>query len=194
MSGLWNEPIKWTPALKARAIELWVDGKSGQEIADTFGGSVSRSAIIGMVSREGDKIRVATGTNPYRRPDIGRNQRPPKAPRIVKAKPPAKPKQIKREMTEKDVPPGTMLPPLVRLDSRLWVSLPNTTPKDLLSLGKCECRWPLSTGVDELGIAAPSLLFCAAETDNDSSYCKTHRSWSLSKKPLAPLNFSKRAA
>lgn len=185
MSGLWNEPIKWTPALKARAIELWVDGKSGQEIADTFGGSVSRSAIIGMVNREGEKIRVATGANPYRRPDIGRNQRPPKAPRIVKAKPPAKPKQIKRVITEKDVTPGTMLPPLVTLDRRLWSPLPGVAPKDLLNLRPRDCRWPID--------AEGETLFCGATTAEGRSLCTVHHRWGNSQKPLAPLQFGKAA-
>lgn len=189
--------------VKDKVIRLWVSGLSSGQIAALI--PTSRNCVVGHVYRAGQKMLAETGKNPYARPDHSFNTRnglrypegyKPRAPkrertlRVVTVKPP----QIKREITEKDVTPGERLPPLVKLDQRLWISLPNTTPKDLLSLGKCECKWPLSTAVDNSVDSTVATLFCAAETDNDSSYCKTHRSWSVSKKPLAPLNFNKRAA
>lgn len=192
MSGLWNATFNWTPERKVRALELWASGQSGSEIALTFGGDVSRSAVIGMISREGNRLKAATGKNPYARPDVGRNQRPPKAPRVLKPKV-AKPERIARVIDLATVAPGDRLPPLVKLDQRLWVSLPNTTPKDLLSLSRCECRWPLSTAVNNVGDDGPSSLFCAAKQADNSPYCPTHTRWSRSQKKLEPLNFGKAA-
>lgn len=190
--------LTWPVDRQTIARTLWVEGKSGSEIAEAIGNGVTRSAVIGFISREGERIRQATGTNPYKRPDIGRNQwagrpRVIREPRLPKPPKIAKPPRVARVIDLATITPGDRLPPLVGLDSRLWISLPNTTPKDLLSLGSCDCRWPLSTPV-HLPVEEPgATLFCGANQADNSSYCTTHTYWSRSQKKLAPLNFGKAA-
>ena len=179
---------QWTPELKKRALDLWVLGMSGSEVAKSMpGGYLTRQSIIGMVWREGKAAEKATGVNPYNRPERTRATdavRTSTGPR--KVNPAAKPARISRQLDIAAVTPGTMLPPQVKLDSRLWISLPDTPPKTLMECTVHSCRWP----VDNEG----EPLFCGAGKEDDSSYCKTHRRWSVSRKPLAPLNFNKRAA
>ena len=143
---------------QAEAIRLWVSGLSSGQIAAAIGKDigepVTRNRVVGVIYRAGKRLLAATGVNPYARPDQsfntrnglrypeGYKPRPPKRERtlrVVTVKPP----QIKRVIKEKDVTPGAMLPPLVKLDSRLWLPLPGTAPKDLMDLGADECRWPI---------------------------------------------------
>lgn len=188
--------------MRALILDLWVAGESSGQIAAKVG--MTRNAVMGVVHRAGKRLENETGLNPYRRPDQSLNTRnglrhpggvvrTPKPERRLKLAT-VKPPQIKRNLDLSAATPGDRLPPLVKLDQRLWISLPNTTPKDLLNLNDCDCRWPLSTGVNNVGDSAPSPLFCAARKEDDSSYCPTHSSWSKSKAQLAPLNFNKRAA
>lgn len=173
---------------EAKILKLWASGKSGGQVAEQLG--ITRNIVIGVVGRAGKRIEKATGKNPYARPNqslnvqngLGRQPKKFKAPKPEKI---AKPKPVPRQVDVSDLTPGDRLPPLVKLDDRLWISLPGTEPKPLLELSSTGCKWP----VDGSCIT----LFCAADQEDDSSYCKTHKSWSLSKKPLAPLNFGKAA-
>lgn len=186
---------------QAEAIRLWVSGLSSGQIAAAIGKEigepVSRNRVVGVIYRAGKRLLAATGVNPYARPDQsfntrnglrypdGYKPRPPKRERtlrVVTVKPP----QIKRVIKEKDVTPGERLPPLVKLDDRLWLPLPNTSPKALVDLNVNDCRWP----VDSQG----TTLFCAVEKAEGSSCCAIHHRWGHSQKALAPLNFNKRVA
>jgi hypothetical protein len=194
---------------QAAAIKLWVSGLSSGQIAAAIsaeiGEPVTRNRVVGVIFRAGKRLLAETGCNPYARPDhshstrnglrhLGREPRAPKPerPRQIR-RVNDKPAQIKREIDFAKAPPGDRLPPLVKLDERLWISLPGTDPKDILSLSSCECRWPLSTGVHNVGDGAVETLFCGEKQADNSSYCPTHTRWSRSNKPLAPLNFGKAA-
>ncbi len=175
-------------------LDLWVAGESSGQISAKLG--LTRNAVMGVVHRAGKRLKAETGENPYARPDHSRSTKNGLRHPISRAPKPkkiAKPPQVKRVIDFAKVTPGDLLPPLVKLDERLWISLPNTTPKDLLSLSGCECRWPLSTGVENVGDSGSSLLFCAAKQADDSSYCPTHTRWSRSQKKTEPLNFGKAA-
>lgn len=178
--------------MRALILDLWVAGESSGQISAKVG--VTRNAVMGVVHRAGKRLEAETGLNPYRRPDHSLNTRnglrhpggvvrAPKPERRLKLAT-DKPPQIKRVIDFAKITPGDQLPPLVKLDARLWSPLPGTEPRRLVALLPQQCRWPV--------IVVESDLFCAAPTD-DCSYCSTHRRWSLSKKPLTPLNFGKAA-
>lgn len=180
---------RWTPELRAFITEKWLAGCSAATIAGMLPFDVSRNAIIGVVHRMG-LVRSDEAKKAANRGSLNKFGK-----KLVRAKREAavkKPAQIKRTVDIATIPSDQPLPPLVRLDRRLWVSLPGCEPKTLIDLPSNGCKWPVDA-VHNTVEEAPIAMFCAAVRCDDSSYCRVHRSWSVSKKPLAPLRFGRAA-
>jgi GcrA cell cycle regulator len=51
MSAVGQKQIKWTDEKKALVRQLWTEGRTAYEVAERLGNGVSRSALMGLVSR-----------------------------------------------------------------------------------------------------------------------------------------------
>lgn len=125
--------------------EMWQSGLSMGQIASHF--RVSRGRVSGLISRNRElfarRNRSATQTSNDRR----------QAFHAVKVAEEAK--------------AAPMTPVEPEIDGKEYDAARLTVAKDLLSLGSCDCRWPLNEG--------GPFLFCCAEVATGSPYCAHHK-------------------
>jgi GcrA cell cycle regulator len=159
----------WDDETKQRMAFLWNSGKSAAQVAALFG--ISRNVVIGLAHR--NKIFKVKGRGSPAGPRMARERkiRAPRegAPKVkphnnhvgLKAKNTRKARMEAVQREASDFLAGTS--PLLRThvddEARL------TTGKELLDLGRHECRWVLNNG--------GPFLFCAEETGG-TTYCAHH--------------------
>jgi GcrA cell cycle regulator len=189
--------VPWSDEQKAQLITLWNDGVSIKDIAEKTGmkmravcwmrpqvGLAKRKNNEKWEGRAGDlllalwagghsasvcaqKINEECGTTFTKNAVIGRVQRalfPPRRVRVAKERPARK----TRIATKKRAP---VLPTVEVIDTLI----PFEQRKQLLTLGKNECRWP----VNHVGDA--DFFFCSGKTDEDCSYCPAHYARSVAR-------------
>jgi GcrA cell cycle regulator len=153
----------WDDETKQRMAALWNNGKSAAQVAALFG--ISRNVVIGLAHR--NKIFKVKGRGSPSGP------RQTRVPRIAKPKKPhghtgrkvkvtreARMEAVKREAAEFMSGTSRFLQMHVDDEARL------ADGKDLLSLGRHECRWALNQ--------RSPFLFCAESTGGLSVYCSHH--------------------
>jgi GcrA cell cycle regulator len=55
MSAVGQKQMRWTDEKKALVRELWAEGRTSYEVAERLGGNITRSALMGVISRMGLK-------------------------------------------------------------------------------------------------------------------------------------------
>lgn len=128
----------WTDAHVSQLKEMWHAGMSASAIANELGG-FSRNAILGKVDRLGlETHKVVNGERHGRHIQINRRNH--------------------AVATVLDIPP-----PRPSIDD---AAIPLEQRRTILSLGLCECRYPVGTGAE--------MFFCGGPVVGDSSYCRPH--------------------
>lgn len=131
-----------------RILALWDDGMSAGQIAKLMGGSVTRSAAIGVVSRNGRKGRGSNSGN-------GKSPKPPKKrdkpPRVRISQPIPEISDV--ELAEIEANP-------VRLDDGSFVTILTVTSR--------MCRWPIGDP------GAPDFHLCGHTRKDNLPYCEAH--------------------
>lgn len=166
----------WDDETKQRMAFLWNSGKSAAQVAALFG--ISRNVVIGLAHR--NKIFKVKGRGSPVGPRMARDRKPtaPRAPRAApregapKVKPhndhaglkvnntrKARMEAVQREAAAFLAGTSPLLQTHVDDDARL------ATGKELMELGRHECRWVLNNG--------GPFLFCAEETGG-MVYCAHH--------------------
>jgi GcrA cell cycle regulator len=140
---------KWEAGAHDLLLALWAQGHSAaacaQKINEECGTTFTKNAVIGRVDRS---------FLPRRRVRVAqRKERPARVPRVA---------------AEKRAP---VLPRVEIIDTQI----PFEQRKQLLTLGKNECRWP----VNHVGDA--DFFFCGGKTDEDCSYCPAHYARSVAR-------------
>lgn len=150
-----KEPF-WTPEREEELRTLWAMGKSGGQIATHFGGVSSRSQVLGKIHRLGlQRSPEAVAASKLRQSLSKPRQSAKPSPDFVKA---AKARRVEyaREAATRVV----------------QIFTPKTPPKLLMELGRCDCRWPISTPEEGRGYET---LFCAAVVKAGKVYCVDHQ-------------------
>ena len=159
----------WTPELRQAVLNLWRDGKSASEcakfVSSKAGVPMSRSAIMGMVHRAGEKRNGLTDT------------RHAHGARTAKQTP-AKQKPIIID-TGWRIHPQTkpVAPTPIRCEP-----VDATGAKGVEDLKRCECRWPLNSDTS-------AMVFCARRVVDGRSYCADHLAKSVSGQKVEPLRY-----
>ena len=139
--------FNWTTEAKAKLRSLWDQGATGQEIAVTMGGGLSRSAVIGMANRMGLEARQAR-INPL----AAANKRP-------RVKAAVKPKAA-------PVPRPETTPPLA-LSSAEEFPATSGGSRHWLTRKPWECPYPVSG-------AGHATYSCCAPMSERAPYCDAH--------------------
>lgn len=176
----------WTPERSELAGRLWVEGKSATEIAKVLGEGITRSAVIGMVSRmklpprsPAAMPKIVKGTKV---PDKYKRPHPPKE---AKAKPEPKPKS-KPRAPKLWVPLGPKpdLPAEVEARKEVLAKITEkamtafegeTAGVHIADLERHHCRWPIGEGY-----CGKPRQFMDVQT---APYCAFHRP-----KAVSPMN------
>jgi hypothetical protein len=135
----------WSDEWHAKAVGLWIAGKSGGEIGEALG--ISRGAVLGHLTRTG--VAGPNGSHP--RPQVPRSSKP--APR--------KPKPDKPMTRFTGLSPGIIRDPRPEVQYE-----PSQTAVRLMDLNERRCKWP----VGESG----AQLFCGATKPREGPYCSRH--------------------
>lgn len=152
----------WDDEAKQRMAMLWNSGKSAAQVAALFG--ISRNVIIGLAHRnEIFKVKGRGSPTGPRAPRIakpktehGHTGRKVKVTREARA---ARMEAVKREASEFMAGTSRYLRMHADDEARL------ADGKDILSLGRHECRWALNQ--------RSPFLFCA-ESTSGAVYCSHH--------------------
>jgi hypothetical protein len=143
--------------------ELWVKFSASQVAAmlnSEFGTSYTRNAVIGKACRDG-----------YRK------NRPPSAPKAIKAPKPTKPAPLPRVRLPEQHKPLTAAElerlPRVIIAKDVWNALPGSKPITIMALTRKTCRWP----IDGLG----EQHFCGQHVVETGVYCIVHAERGFSK-------------
>jgi GcrA cell cycle regulator len=150
----------WNAERVAEVTKLWNDGHTAGEIVKTMPPGLTRSAVLGKVSRLG-LLGRRQGSLTISAKQRAALRRPPAAPKPKKpARPAPEPK-----------PPAAKFVPVAPPRELAWVALPHThAAVPLIELRSDSCRWPVG---DELG------HFCGAEsTSIGKPYCAVHTAMS----------------
>lgn len=144
-----------------RMARMWnVEGLSMGQIASRYG--ITRQAVAGLISRNREKFK--------RRNTL--NQR-------VKGSQPAEPivtasqkanqrrKAFHAVKAAEDAAAAPVVPVEPEIDGKEYDAARLQIAKDLLALGKCDCKWPLNDG--------GPFVFCAEEVVAGSVYCRHHK-------------------
>lgn len=150
----------WTKEQDATLVEMAAAGHSASEISRALGGQKTRSAVIGRATRRG--IKLGQGLAWVRKRDAARVKVAPAPPRAkVAPKPAAAPVASPVAVPEPAPAP---------------VHVHTREGKPLLSLGACDCRWPLG------GPYERARRFCAEPAmGGGRPYCREHWLASLSR-------------
>jgi GcrA cell cycle regulator len=140
---------KWETGAHDLLLALWAQGHSAaacaQQINEKFGTSFTRNAVIGRVDRS---------FLPRRRVRVAqRKERPARVPRVA---------------AEKRAP----VPPKIEI---IDTQIPFEQRRQLLTLGRNECHWPVGDVGDE------GFFFCGGKADDGCSYCPTHYARSVAR-------------
>lgn len=151
----------WTEERVETLKAMWIDGKSAREIADTMGGGLSRSGVIGKVHRlklPGRKTDVRPKRTPAQKADDSRvrttimrrngNAGQPKA------------AAIRHRIAVQPTLPRDPLPSDDGVDVTKLLGLQHLTDKT--------CRWPVGDPM------LPDFGFCGDPTKEGSRYCPKH--------------------
>lgn len=137
--------------------KLWNnDGLSMGQIASHFG--TTRQTVAGIIHRNRDKFESRRDAN-------GKKPRQPLATASQKANQRRAAFHAAKVAEEEKAAPVTPVEP--EIDGKEYDAGRLPVAKDLLSLGSCDCRWPLT----DIG----PHLFCCAEVVTGSPYCAHHR-------------------
>jgi hypothetical protein len=153
----WNDTA--VDLLKTRVL----DGMSASQIALSFGGKMTRNAVIGKCSRMGFQLKGRPSGQP-------RSPKPPKQKRTQRGFGiPLRPKMAKTSfagngMAFERAPDAT--PPKLRVVDATG------TPATILDAGFGGCRWPINTPDQNDGA---STLFCCGPRLPGRVYCEGHR-------------------
>jgi hypothetical protein len=176
--------MEWSGRMQETARRMWRAGATAQEIADTLGG-LSRSSILGWITRQGLQRHRATGEVKGRVRRPGKRQGVAKPARRRAA--PKRPDPVRRGSTlvidilgiEPPARPAFVQPPRQRVSRKLADPAGHQVsralaeprgpagPRPLGLLGSRDCRFVLSGE----GLGA---LFCGEPKREGSPYCETH--------------------
>jgi GcrA cell cycle regulator len=156
-----NHPV-WDDEAKQQMAALWNKGKSAAQVAALFG--ISRNVVTGLAHRnEIFKVKgrgSPTGPRPSSAPKIAKAKRQHgHTGRKVKVTREARMEAVKRDVAEFAAGTSRLLRIHADDEARL------ADGKDLLSLGRHECRWALNQ--------RSPFLFCA-ESTGGMVYCEHH--------------------
>jgi GcrA cell cycle regulator len=155
--------VKWTAKLEERLSELWLEGLSCSQIAETMKSGITRNSVIGKVHRLGlheKRPRQPSAPKPARLPRRSVQQIAAAAALTKKLRNKAEPKFL----------------PAPLPNASAWTPLPGTTPVSLLALADGVCRWPVGDDTRH--------LFCGCEAAPGASYCVHHKA--MATKPAEP--------
>lgn len=169
----------------SKAESLWLEGKSGQEIADTCGGT--RSGVIGHMHRNGIKRSDDVGPSRQASSAIWTDERIAELRRLwISGMGPGEIaetldvtyRQVSYKANNIGLParrfiprptPEAAPPPPPRPAPPPEADIDPATLKSLLERGSNECAWPIGKPDPRRG-----QLFCAQPTGFRRSYCECH--------------------
>lgn len=147
--------LGWTEENTAEVTRRWLKGESAAQIAVAMR-IPTRNMVIGKTNRLGLQRDL---------PSKPRAARPPRPKAVAKARP-----------TPKVTPfaggwgvAGSRLDPTPA--TKLRTGPVSVSPKTLLELKPCHCRWPLDWAED---CAGSERMFCGSDATEGSSYCAPH--------------------
>ena len=176
----------WTPERCELAGRLWVEGKSATEISKVLGEGITRSAVIGMISRmklpprsPAAMTKIVKGTKV---PDKYKRPHPPKE---AKAKPAPKPPKL---WTPKAAKPDLPIEievrkeALAKITAQAMTAFENETAGvHIADLERYHCRWPIGEGY-----CGKPRQFMDVQA---APYCQHHRAKAVSSfNPRSPQN------
>lgn len=160
------------PSLDTRLRELWAQGLSHSKVAAELGHGLTRSAIAGRIMRLGitrawilnyanmvDSAKGAKAVQNVKNEAANESRKIASKARMAGN---GQVNGIKFGVPRENVAVAPRAP--VRADH-------DRVPVDLMALGPCSCRWPLSVGPGWGRVVG----FCGEAKDEGSPYCGAHR-------------------
>lgn len=142
------------------------DGLSYSEIAETIGGTATRSACIGKAARIGLAERPHTGGTQGRPHRASKKPRKRRVNKIVHSSPHGNGLRV-IETVEQDLPMSRLCADDIPLEQR----------KQILDLNDHDCRFPYGDP------GKPDFFFCGAHTDCQP-YCRMHTRVAYTVRPI----------